>query len=573
MLRQEGAIPQAIRLLRAAQKRHPGDVWLNHDLAQALFSQPIPQIDEAIRFYTAARAIRPEIGHALAHALITKGDSEEAVSIFAELIRLRPKNPNHRNCLGVLYDDLKQPRRAQALFREALAINPSLGVAWLNLGRSLGKMSDEIGAEKALREACRLLPQSVDGRMMLATSLYNQGRLREAETTLREALALDPRHPEILILFGRLLTTFGKIDDAADVFERAFDLQPRNPDSTSNLAVLRWRQGRFQDAIAVLRRSLAVKPDFALGQLQLGVMLRNVGQPSEALKPLGKAIELTPKNALAVSELAQTLADLGRNADAIRKFREALNLDPNNSIIAYNFGNVLRAVNDDREAIHWYRRAIAIRPDYAEATCNLAHALRDVGEFSEAVILMQRGHELGKSQPDWQYPSALWVLDCEKLQAIEAVLPELLTRRRPFTSIEERLLAIRGCFHKSFHAARVKLIRAALAIDPSLANRPAGIDLTSAARSAMIVSLGKSIDSHLMSPKARANMLDQALTWLVADLQRLRSAMHSDDALTRSAARQRLSGWLDNPAFETLRSPEAVRKLLPRTQDMQADVA
>ena len=48
----------AEKVLRRAQVRHSADVWINYDLARAL--DRLNRRDEAIRFYTAARVLRPE---------------------------------------------------------------------------------------------------------------------------------------------------------------------------------------------------------------------------------------------------------------------------------------------------------------------------------------------------------------------------------------------------------------------------------------------------------------------------------------------------------------------------------
>jgi tetratricopeptide (TPR) repeat protein len=48
----------ALRLLRDAQEIYPGDFWLNFDLGFALGNQK--DYEGAIRFYTAAVAIRPK---------------------------------------------------------------------------------------------------------------------------------------------------------------------------------------------------------------------------------------------------------------------------------------------------------------------------------------------------------------------------------------------------------------------------------------------------------------------------------------------------------------------------------
>ncbi len=67
-------------VLRRAQQRHPGDVWINYDLARAL--EKLARREEAIRYYTAARSLRPETAHELAHTLGYKGEREEEIAIF-----------------------------------------------------------------------------------------------------------------------------------------------------------------------------------------------------------------------------------------------------------------------------------------------------------------------------------------------------------------------------------------------------------------------------------------------------------------------------------------------------------
>jgi eukaryotic-like serine/threonine-protein kinase len=64
-------------LLRRAQRAHPEDFWINHDLARSLMSAGQP--DEAVRFYSAAVAIRPQSDlalHMLREALRAAGRPE-----------------------------------------------------------------------------------------------------------------------------------------------------------------------------------------------------------------------------------------------------------------------------------------------------------------------------------------------------------------------------------------------------------------------------------------------------------------------------------------------------------------
>ena len=75
----------AAELLDRAQTHHPGDVWINHTLGRCLEQVQPPRMDDAIRFYTAARALRPETAHDLAHALNRRGRGDEALAVFQDL--------------------------------------------------------------------------------------------------------------------------------------------------------------------------------------------------------------------------------------------------------------------------------------------------------------------------------------------------------------------------------------------------------------------------------------------------------------------------------------------------------
>src|SRR5262249_37989827 len=87
-----GQFERAEALLRKARQQHPGDFWANHILAQALYNARPPRLDEAIGFYMAAVALRPQSPGAhvnLGNALLDKGRLEEAIAEYQEAIRLK----------------------------------------------------------------------------------------------------------------------------------------------------------------------------------------------------------------------------------------------------------------------------------------------------------------------------------------------------------------------------------------------------------------------------------------------------------------------------------------------------
>jgi eukaryotic-like serine/threonine-protein kinase len=99
MLERAGDREGSAEVLRAAWRRFPSDYWVNLELGHSSFTSSsldsghYERPDEAMRFYAAAVAIRPDSTHAfniLAIALEQKGDLDGAITAFQEAARLRP---------------------------------------------------------------------------------------------------------------------------------------------------------------------------------------------------------------------------------------------------------------------------------------------------------------------------------------------------------------------------------------------------------------------------------------------------------------------------------------------------
>jgi serine/threonine protein kinase/tetratricopeptide (TPR) repeat protein len=170
-LRNGGSWALAEQLLRQAQADRPADFWVNFELASGyiLAAKKVPDTGEAIRFYQAALALRPQspvvhnnLGAALqakgqldeaiaecrqalrlkdfaaAHislgnALARKGQLDEAIAECRQALRLQKDFPEAHNSLGVTVRDKGQLDEAIAEFREALRLKPGFVQARANL--------------------------------------------------------------------------------------------------------------------------------------------------------------------------------------------------------------------------------------------------------------------------------------------------------------------------------------------------------------------------------------------------------------------------------------------------------
>ena len=198
-LDQRGASGAALALLRRAQQAFPGDFWINHDLGLALLNCQQPQYEEAIRFLTAAVALRPDspgVRLNLGNALASAGRLDEAL----------------------------------VAYRQAIALKPDYGMAHLRLGLVLGEKGHLDEAVAACRRAGELKPDYGDAYYSLGIFLAQAGRLDEALAAYRKAIELNTDHAESHCNLGIVLWKQGEFAQALIALERGHELGSRRKD-------------------------------------------------------------------------------------------------------------------------------------------------------------------------------------------------------------------------------------------------------------------------------------------------------------------------------------------------------
>ncbi len=155
---------QKAALLRRAQRQYPADFWVNHDLGTVLEQVTRPELGEAVRFLTAAVALRPESPGAhnnLGNALYHKGQLDEAIACYHKALELDPKAALvHRNLGHALYRE-GQVDEAIASCKKAMAIASSRKVTagfgdFFHLFITVAALHAWFGQDKELAETGRL---------------------------------------------------------------------------------------------------------------------------------------------------------------------------------------------------------------------------------------------------------------------------------------------------------------------------------------------------------------------------------------------------------------------------------
>src|SRR5262249_29275720 len=292
---------------------------------------------------------------------IEKKNYAAAVEPLESYLARRPEDSSAHFQLGYVFSALERWAEAKSESRRAIALNPRLAAAHLNLGLVLLDR-DPPTAIEPFRQAAELLPNQSRPRFLLALALERSNKTADAIQEYQAAEQLDPKNYEILFALGRALLGSGRARDAEPRFRRALAERPESAPARLGLAEsLRSEQNlegaaqeftgylrqqpqdrearvehatlladldRWEEALAELDRSDAGgAPSLASAKLRAEIYFRQKQWP-EAARALEKALQIAPQDAELHARLGRVWLEKRNFPSAERELRQAFELDP-----------------------------------------------------------------------------------------------------------------------------------------------------------------------------------------------------------------------------------------------------
>jgi tetratricopeptide (TPR) repeat protein len=421
----------ALRFLRRAQQQHPGDFWLNVTLGQAYMHQKPPQLGEAVRFYTAALALRSQnpapyvdlgvalekMGHldeaiaqyekalrlqprqAVAHynlgnALKAKGRVDDAVTHFEQALRFDPSNAGAHVSLGAALADKKQLDAALDHYRQALQMDPKQAVAHYNRGLVLLRKNRHDDAVAAFQEAIRLQPDFAQAHNFLGLVLYQRQRLDEAGAAFQEAVRIKPDYVEALLHLGIVFTSRNRLDEAIAAYRAVLRLEPNNPTAHVSLGIALEDKGLLDEAIAEYREGLRLQPDSADAHLVFAEALRKTGKFTESLAAVRRGRALALKGKSESPELARQVRAAERLVELDGKLPAVLRgtAKPAGAAECIELADLCTIKRLPGAAAHFFAEAFAAQP-------SLAEDLKTSHRYNAACVAALAGCYQGQDDP------------------------------------------------------------------------------------------------------------------------------------------------------------------------------
>jgi serine/threonine-protein kinase len=319
----------------------------------------------------------------------------EAAPWAEEAMRLRPVSSDLVANLGSITAELRGARSGQALFREALRLNPYDSTTWNNYAITLDNTGDPEASIQGLRASLRIERGDV--------TIWN---------------------------LGYALQRVGDQDGALAAWAEALSRGIGRSDAHEAIGTLLFQRGEFAAAEHHLRRQLRrVATNFSY--YRLGMCEWAQGRRAEAIADLGRAFRFHP-----VAEAANGMGDA---IAALSTFQLPPRDDPSFNALAESLRGLAEGLEEasmEGRQVAWQFRGILLRAREA-----LLEPLAPEAALAEATGTVQR---LGERIPDLRALEAFarWK-NGEKRRAMR-ILEEVLRTMNGALHIRQRLEALRA---------------------------------------------------------------------------------------------------------------------------------
>jgi Flp pilus assembly protein TadD len=163
------------------------------------------------------------------------GDTQEAVSLCLDLLRQDSQNSEACRLLGEIALHGGLYAQATQMLGIAAGLSPRDAALQVNLGAAHHAMDNWDEAEACYRRALNLDPSLIQARANLAAVLADKGDTATAEREYRAVLELQPLFADTHVNLGNLLRNRGDLPAAIESYRKAVVCNPSHPMAHNSL--------------------------------------------------------------------------------------------------------------------------------------------------------------------------------------------------------------------------------------------------------------------------------------------------------------------------------------------------
>ena len=425
------------------------------------YTEAEDQYRQELAFYPKTPKAHSFIGY----LILQHGGSErlaQAGKEFDAELQISPQDFYANFFRGVVASSESEHQKAIGFLQKAIIIKPKVAETYLFLGQSQIETGDTAAAEKNLRKAIELSPntdkkdfQLRRTHFLLGRLLIKSGRREEGEKELAKAKEIQ----------GQMLASardeIGKILNQVVSSDKSSDVQPTatneiekqlkagqtalTPQETAeikkqkaqlteilaqadhNLAVIAAQQGDTDGALAYFAAAAEWKPDFPGLDRNWGIIAFRSNQLDKAIAPLSRQLKTKPEDVLVRRMLGVSYYLTKSYKQSVETLKPIETTLPKDAELAYFYGISLIRLERQPEALAVFSRLADGNPKSAQARFYAAQGFGLIGDYERAVKEFRAVAALDASVPQAHYNAGQSLIRLNRLDEAEKEFRQELT--------------------------------------------------------------------------------------------------------------------------------------------------
>jgi Flp pilus assembly protein TadD len=330
------------------------------------------------------------------HDLLVKAKAEvdssnytAAQADYEKYLAQRPNDAAAHFDLGYVYTAQRQTDNAISEYRKAVALDPKMQQAQLNLGLSLLSTGPKAAIEP-LQQVISLNYSFARGHYLLGVAEERSGDSATAEKEYVVAVKLDPSDPEAQAALGRAYLNDGKGANAEEQFRELLKLKAGDPEAEQGLAQSLLQQKKTADAVQALTDYLDANPGDDKARVIQASALAQLGKNDEALAALDRAAKDGPETVDALKLRSVIYYRKSDFPNAVAVLQKAEAMAPDDASIHASLGHALLETKNYTSAERELGTSLQLSPNSIDALRDLISAEYLQKDFAQALAALDR---------------------------------------------------------------------------------------------------------------------------------------------------------------------------------------
>ena len=388
--RAEGNLKAAEIELRNAVRQSPENPVIRVRLAQVYL-----ELGNAMSAEREARAARERNGDEadylpiLADALLRQSKFSDVLDQIQADDRAPPLESKVRTALGAAAGGLNDRDKAEAMFRDAIRLDPDAARPKVQLARLLSGTKPE-EADKLIDEAITANPRSAEILQIKGEMLQVRGDPNGAMRLFDEALEIDPKNLQAHLGRANINVGQGKLKAADEDLDPILTATPNNFMANYLRAFELAKQQQFAAADRIFDRISPDFPRFWTGYFLQGATKMALGQFAQAEGLLGKYHAHVPHDPRTLRLIATAALQQGAASRAIDYLKPLADQSTADAATLTLLGNAYMAERKPELALQQFEKAAALDPENQTTKARVAISEINAGQGQQGLEQLEQ---------------------------------------------------------------------------------------------------------------------------------------------------------------------------------------